>query len=209
MALIKCDDCGHDISDKSLFCPHCGRPTHLNSGYPRQGEVPPAYTAMKKAMDETAAADEDSASPIEPETTEESLARTQRRNERAKVLVFVGVFMLLLATVVYFYFTTPATGAGDNETISEDTAAVITETAPSAAATADSTDLAATDSTAQTATPRPAVTTSRPAAKNTSPATRKPAASNDARPDDSHELTVKSLREQVSPPEQTPAPPAE
>lgn len=30
MALIKCDECGRSISDKSLFCPGCGYPTHLN-----------------------------------------------------------------------------------------------------------------------------------------------------------------------------------
>lgn len=30
MALISCDECGHRISDKSIFCPNCGYPTHLN-----------------------------------------------------------------------------------------------------------------------------------------------------------------------------------
>lgn len=30
MALINCDECGHRISDKSIFCPSCGYPTHLN-----------------------------------------------------------------------------------------------------------------------------------------------------------------------------------
>ena len=46
MSLIKCDDCGSDISDSSLFCPHCGRPTHLNKAYPHPGEVPEAYTKL-------------------------------------------------------------------------------------------------------------------------------------------------------------------
>jgi hypothetical protein len=27
MALLKCDDCGHDVSDAAAACPHCGRPT--------------------------------------------------------------------------------------------------------------------------------------------------------------------------------------
>lgn len=49
MSLIKCDDCGSDISDSSLFCPHCGRPTHLNKAYPRPGEVPEAYTKLAEA----------------------------------------------------------------------------------------------------------------------------------------------------------------
>lgn len=30
MSLINCDECGHRISDKSIFCPSCGYPTHLN-----------------------------------------------------------------------------------------------------------------------------------------------------------------------------------
>jgi uncharacterized OB-fold protein len=52
MSLIKCDDCGSDISDSSLFCPHCGRPTHLNKAYPRPGEVPEAYTKLAEAIKE-------------------------------------------------------------------------------------------------------------------------------------------------------------
>ena len=26
MALIKCEECGHDLSDKAASCPHCGTP---------------------------------------------------------------------------------------------------------------------------------------------------------------------------------------
>lgn len=26
MALIKCTECGHDVSDKAMVCPHCGHP---------------------------------------------------------------------------------------------------------------------------------------------------------------------------------------
>ena len=26
MALIKCEECGHDVSDKAVACPHCGAP---------------------------------------------------------------------------------------------------------------------------------------------------------------------------------------
>ena len=39
MSLIKCDECGRQISDRSLFCPNCGHPTHLNKEYP--GTQPP------------------------------------------------------------------------------------------------------------------------------------------------------------------------
>lgn len=36
MALISCDECGHRISDKSIFCPNCGYPTHLNKALREQ-----------------------------------------------------------------------------------------------------------------------------------------------------------------------------
>ena len=26
MALIKCEECGKEISDKAIACPHCGNP---------------------------------------------------------------------------------------------------------------------------------------------------------------------------------------
>lgn len=26
MAMIKCSECGHDISDRAISCPHCGAP---------------------------------------------------------------------------------------------------------------------------------------------------------------------------------------
>lgn len=26
MALIECPDCGHEVSDQAVACPHCGRP---------------------------------------------------------------------------------------------------------------------------------------------------------------------------------------
>lgn len=31
MALIKCSECGHEISDKASFCPHCGYPMEVDS----------------------------------------------------------------------------------------------------------------------------------------------------------------------------------
>ena len=95
MSLIKCDDCGNDISDSSLFCPHCGRPTHLNKAYPRPGEVPEAYTKLAEAIKEepkvanvaktaTVAAEDDGAE------------RARRRNERLKVVLFLAVFIVIL-----------------------------------------------------------------------------------------------------------------
>ena len=34
MALIKCDECGKDISDKATSCPHCGAPTSTTTSSP-------------------------------------------------------------------------------------------------------------------------------------------------------------------------------
>lgn len=45
MALIKCDECGRMISDKSVFCPGCGYPTHLNSQFPGNQEAEPQEKA--------------------------------------------------------------------------------------------------------------------------------------------------------------------
>ncbi len=35
MALIKCDECGADVSDKAVACPKCGNPIHV------RGSIPP------------------------------------------------------------------------------------------------------------------------------------------------------------------------
>ena len=139
MSLIKCDDCGSDISDSSLFCPHCGRPTHLNKAYPRPGEVPEAYTKLAEAIKEepkvanvaktaTVAADDDDAE------------RARRRNERLKVALFLAVFVVILGLVLWVYFFMPRPEqedelleATEEITIVEDSASAATpDTAPAA-----------------------------------------------------------------------------
>lgn len=32
MALIKCNNCGHSVSDRATLCPHCGKDPHMESG---------------------------------------------------------------------------------------------------------------------------------------------------------------------------------
>lgn len=52
MALIKCRECGSNISDKSKACPHCGCPTACSLGYgqnPKDGES--SYTERDKMRD--------------------------------------------------------------------------------------------------------------------------------------------------------------
>lgn len=41
MALIKCSECGNEISDKAKMCPHCGNPTEsvLNTNEPHKNQL--------------------------------------------------------------------------------------------------------------------------------------------------------------------------
>lgn len=185
MSLIKCDDCGSDISDSSLFCPHCGRPTHLNKAYPRPGEVPEAYTKLAEAIKEepkianvaktaTVAADDDGAE------------RARRRNERLKVILFLAVFVVILGLVLWVYFFMPRPEqedelleATEEITIVEDSASTASpDTAPAAPA---------------------APTPSKPAAiaPKAAPAPKAERAAG--------EVTMKSLQEQAAHPAEAPA----
>ncbi len=144
MALIKCDECGREISSKSLFCPGCGYPTHLNkalNGAPQPQAVEAIKEAMEAVTPEPApgAAPQAEPTPVPspvpqpeagsetPEEVKENLnnavadyeatleggAESRRRNERIKVIIFIGVFLALLITVLYFYFTAPVEQIGE------------------------------------------------------------------------------------------------
>ena len=41
MALIKCSECGKDVSDKAAACPNCGAPLSTSSGRASQGHQAP------------------------------------------------------------------------------------------------------------------------------------------------------------------------
>lgn len=189
MSLIKCDDCGSDISDSSLFCPHCGRPTHLNKAYPHPGEVPEAYTKLAEAIKEepkvanvaktaTVAADDDGAE------------RARRRNERLKVILFLAVFVVILGLVLWVYFFMPRPEqedelleATEEITVVEDSASTATpDTAPAAPAAPT--------------TPKPGIIAPK-AAPAAAPA---PKAERSA-----GEVTMKSLQEQAAHPAEAPA----
>lgn len=141
MSLIKCDDCGSDISDSSLFCPHCGRPTHLNKAYPRPGEVPEAYTKLAEAIrSKKDVSDVSDATDVDDEDAE----RARRRNERLKVALFLAVFVVILGLVLWVYFFMPRPEQEDELletaeeiTIVEDSASAATpDTAPAVPAAA-------------------------------------------------------------------------
>ena len=70
MALIKCDECGREISDKSIFCPGCGYPTHLNKSY--KGNVTEAADAFDALHQAVVSVDKnDDKVPMEGSPTEE------------------------------------------------------------------------------------------------------------------------------------------
>lgn len=189
MSLIKCDDCGSDISDSSLFCPQCGRPTHLNKAYPRPGEVPEAYTKLAEAIKEepkvanvaktaTVAADDDDAE------------RARRRNERLKVALFLAVFVVILGLVLWVYFFMPRPEQEDELLEATEEITIVEDSAS-----------AATPDTAPAAPVVPAA--AKPAAiapKATQAAAPAPKAERAA-----GEITMKSLQEQAAHPAEAPA----
>lgn len=190
MSLIKCDDCGSDISDSSLFCPHCGRPTHLNKAYPRPGEVPEAYTKLAEAVgskkDVSDASDVSDATDVDEDDAE----RARRRNERLKVALFLAVFVVILGLVLWVYFFMPRPEqedelleATEEITIVEDSASAATpDTAPAAPAAPT--------------TPKPSIIAPK-AAPAAAPAPKAERAAG--------EVTMKSLQEQAAHPAEAPA----
>lgn len=190
MSLIKCDDCGSDISDSSLFCPHCGRPTHLNKAYPHPGEVPEAYTKLAEAVgskkDVSDASDVSDATDVDEDDAE----RARRRNERLKVALFLAVFVVILGLVLWVYFFMPRPEqedelleATEEITIVEDSASAATpDTAPAAPAAPT--------------TPKPGIIAPK-AAPAAAPAPKAERAAG--------EVTMKSLQEQAAHPAEAPA----
>lgn len=189
MSLIKCDDCGSDISDSSLFCPHCGRPTHLNKAYPHPGEVPEAYTKLAEAVgskkDVSDASDVSDATDVD----EDGAERARRRNERLKVVLFLAVFVVILGLVLWVYFFMPRPEqedelleATEEITIVEDSASAATpDTAPAAPAAPT--------------TPKPGIIAPK-AAPAAAPAPKAERAAG--------EVTMKSLQEQAAHPAEAP-----
>ncbi len=77
MALISCDECGHRISDKSIFCPNCGYPTHLNKALREQRDnqaetAKPEETANFKSSPLSEMSDKAVEAALKPEQTSTS-----------------------------------------------------------------------------------------------------------------------------------------
>lgn len=190
MSLIKCDDCGSDISDSSLFCPHCGRPTHLNKAYPRPGEVPEAYTKLAEAIrskkDVSDASDVSDATDVDDDGAE----RARRRNERLKVVLFLAVFVVILGLVLWVYFFMPRPEQEDELLEATEEITIVEDSASTA-----------TPDTAPAAPAVPAAAKQGAIAPKAAPAAAPaPKAERAAR-----EVTMKSLQEQAAHPVEAPA----
>ncbi len=48
MALIKCQECGQDVSDKAFSCPHCGNPMHIYSALTEKVSTPVGLSVSLK-----------------------------------------------------------------------------------------------------------------------------------------------------------------
>lgn len=184
MSLIKCDDCGSDISDSSLFCPHCGRPTHLNKAYPRPGEVPEAYTKLAEAVGSKK--DVSDATDVDEDDAE----RARRRNERLKVALFLAVFVVILGLVLWVYFFMPRPEQEDELLEATEEITVVEDSA--SAATPDTAPAAPAAPT----TPKPGIIAPK-AAPAAAPAPKAERAAG--------EVTMKSLQEQAAHPAEAPA----
>lgn len=191
MSLIKCDDCGSDISDSSLFCPHCGRPTHLNKAYPHPGEVPEAYTKLAEAIKE-----EPKVANVAKTATvaaDDGAERARRRNERLKVVLFLAVFVVILGLVLWVYFFMPRPEQEDELSEATEEITIVEDSASTASA--------ASPDTAPAAPAVPAAAKPGAIAPKAAPAAAPaPKAERTA-----GEVTMKSLQEQAAHPVEAPA----
>lgn len=184
MSLTKCKICGQPLSEEALFCPHCGHPYHIKE-YLIAKELPSAPPVIPENA-ETPEKPDNSEPSI---TSEEAAEARYRRNERLKLWIFVAASAIILATILYFYFTTTP-----GETQEAEETEMVEEPVQ---------QLASPDSLAPVSNETAAteVPTAKPAAAPATPA--KPAATAAPKtvtePEETPDVTVRSLREQAAP----------
>lgn len=122
MAIIKCPECGHQVSDHAKVCPSCGieiagkvmKCPHCNEVVFKYQELCPnchqmlsqptrveSHAASVQSRQESApVSGEDAASPVEPQPAAEAKASNKKRNS-ALVIAFT---ISLVAVLVGFYF---------------------------------------------------------------------------------------------------------
>lgn len=142
MALIKCDECGREISDRSAFCPGCGYPTHLNKALADDA----AKEADATGIAPTRESSDDTQPPVGADVSREkplhefldddveslpvedaddmSPEEREQKNRRNKVILFIAVFAVLLVIVsgLYYYEDYRVSHADETEAVADDTA---------------------------------------------------------------------------------------
>lgn len=110
--IIKCPECGKDISDKSAACVFCGCPSGEFGQSPAQPAIPPGEEAA--ALDDSA---EKIPFPITPlENTEPEPAKKKPGNKGLRITMIVGVICVLAAVLVLiFVLTSPGGSKGGSK----------------------------------------------------------------------------------------------
>lgn len=128
MALIKCDECGREISDRSQFCPGCGFPTHLNKIFTEAKASEPTPEVARPVTDEPVATEKIETESIQNEVEEqpktaEILSTEEEKEEeeydiseyyddepvneesnyKKKVTLFLSIFAILAVLVCGLY----------------------------------------------------------------------------------------------------------
>lgn len=93
MALIKCPECGKEVSDQAEVCIHCGYP----------------LTAKKAESGETAPGTAEEKQELKQEPQQESKEKTGGKAKAGSTLLVVFVMVLLLV-IGYFMMTKLAYG---------------------------------------------------------------------------------------------------
>lgn len=106
MAIIKCPECGHDVSDKAKTCPHCGVDIAGNVIHcPRcnklflaeQGSCPVCGSVVRKTKP----------APVEENTNNTKKASANNKRNAGGVWVWVSAFLIALVLVcvsLYYYW---------------------------------------------------------------------------------------------------------
>lgn len=110
MALIKCPECGHEVSDKAEKCIHCGYPLQENieSKIPAAAETPTDHVDIDQPEAEHTTAETESSSkqaePSDVETDNTSAHSTLSNNKSKRIIPIIAIAIAVLAVGVGIYW---------------------------------------------------------------------------------------------------------
>lgn len=97
MSLIKCSECGREISDKATACPHCGAPVEIESDEPvKEDNSEEEYTSKtEKTPDDSVV--------TETNNIMENTDKPKKKSKRILIIVIVAVLAVVGALGIYMY----------------------------------------------------------------------------------------------------------